>query len=111
MWCVRGLSYSTVSWAHLGNVPGVKSGEPGAYYVTSFLQFGNRRLLARPGRAAPFDGGTTFGFGAGCPVRHFPIPRGKVLPKRHCKMCLTEEAVRVHANLANGPVQHSAGTQ
>ena len=49
VWCVRGLSCSTVSWAHLGNVTGVKSGEPGAYYVTLFLQFGNRRLLARPG--------------------------------------------------------------
>ena len=49
VWCVRGLSCSTVSWAHLGNVTGVKSGELGAYYVTLFLQFGNRRLLARPG--------------------------------------------------------------
>ena len=33
VWCVRGLSCSTVSWAHLGNVTGVKSGELGAYYV------------------------------------------------------------------------------
>ena len=49
VWCVRGLSYSTVSWAHLGNVTGVKSGELGVYYVTLFLQFGNLRLLARPG--------------------------------------------------------------
>ena len=49
VWCVRGLSCSTVSWAHLGNVTDVKCGEPGAYYVTLFLQFGNRRLLARPG--------------------------------------------------------------
>ena len=49
LWCVGGLSCSTVSWPHLGNVTGVKSGEPGVYYVTLFLQFGNRRLLARPG--------------------------------------------------------------
>ena len=41
------LRYSL--WAHPGNVTGIKPCEPGAYYVSFILQFGNRRLPTRLG--------------------------------------------------------------
>ena len=72
VWCVRGLSCSTVSWAHLGNVTGVKSGEPGAYYVTLFLQFGNRRLLARPGLCRTVRRGHNIWFQSRLPCATLP---------------------------------------
>ena len=55
------LRYSL--WAHPGNVTGVKSCEPGAYYVS--FNFSNlRTVVSQPvlGCAAPFDGGTTVAF-------------------------------------------------
>ena len=59
-------------WAPPGNVTGVKSCELGAYYVRLFLQFGNRRLLARPGLCCTVRRGHNIWFQSRLPCATLP---------------------------------------
>ena len=65
---VMGASPAVQFMGHPRHVTGVKSCEPGAYYVSLFFVLGT--VVSQPvlGCAALFDGGTTFGFIAGCPA-------------------------------------------